>query len=161
MAGKRLGPIHVVNDGHQRDVRNLYRRFWLLLAALGAGICGGGCGGPTLPEQFEVSGRVSVAGKELSSGTVSLRPVGKVGDQPTGRIDQDGTFRVFTARRPGAPAGKYRVVVMATETAAAKPGSASPGMPVLAVPERYTRPETTPLEIELPRDSGEKDWVLK
>lgn len=128
--------------------------------AAGMSLSSSGCGKDAPLELYEVSGRVVVPGKELSSGSVSLRPMASVGEHPTGTIESDGTFRVYTRRQPGAPAGQYRVVILASAAPKAPSGSAAPGLPTNIVPEQYMRAETTPLELELPRDSGEHEWVL-
>lgn len=128
--------------------------------AAGMSLSSSGCGKDAPLELYEVSGRVVIPGKEWSSGSVSLRPAAAAGEQPTGTLESDGTFQIYTRRQSGAPAGRYRVVILASAAPKAPLGSAAPGLPTNIVPERYMRAETTPLELELPRDSGEHEWVL-
>jgi hypothetical protein len=112
--------------------------------------CGGG-GDPLVP----VSGKVSYQGKPLPRGTVSLRADKTKGNttdhQPTGSIGPDGTFKVFTAGREGAPPGWYKVVIFATEED--RPSAAAhPGLPQTVIPHTYNQPGTTPLAIEVQAD---------
>jgi hypothetical protein len=83
-----------------------------LLALAGAA----GCGGLKL---YPVEGRVLVNGKPLGQGYVTLFPDGEGAPavpgkmNPMARIEEDGHYRIFSGSAPGAPAGKYRVVVNA------------------------------------------------
>jgi hypothetical protein len=111
-------------------------------------ILGTGCrpaGEPLLP----VSGRITLDGRPLPRGSVTLRsePTGATWHQPTGTIDKPGEYVVYTNGRPGAPAGSYRVTVFATETTTAADGTAHPGLPKSLIPLRYNQPEQSPLRL--------------
>ena len=89
-----------------------------------AGVCfvfvPAGCGdssgvGKTVP----VVGKVIVDGKPVKAGTVSFRPDKSKGNtslhEPYGEIDSEGNYKLFTAKKEGAPVGWYRVAVFAGE----------------------------------------------
>lgn len=80
-----------------------------------------GCGKPVAPVT-PVTGKVTVAGKPLTAGQVTLIP--DVGITPpkvrsktpragmsAGQIDSDGTYKIYTGGKAGAPLGKYKVTV--------------------------------------------------
>jgi hypothetical protein len=98
-----------------------------------------------------VSGTVTQNGQPLTTGTVSFRPDAARGNQsqhqPTGRIEADGRYTLYTTERSGAPPGWYRVLVFASSSTDAK-GQAHPGMPKSIVHVRYNDPAQTPLSIE-------------
>jgi len=95
--------------------------FLVVLAAIGLVP---GCG-KKMPPLTPVSGKVTVDGQPLTAGQVSLIPdVGlptqekSEGQDSTpgigpsiGQIGSDGTYKVFTSGKEGAPLGKYRVTV--------------------------------------------------
>ena len=65
--------------------------------------------GPCVP----VKGKVTLGGKALVGGTVTLIPVEGEGNRPRpgGDIDEQGNYSVKTAGTEGAPVGKYRAIV--------------------------------------------------
>jgi len=103
------------------------------------------------PRLVAVAGRVTLDGQPLATGSVTLRPDAAEGnwEQPTGSIEADGKYTIYTQRRPGAPPGKYRVVVFATAPTKDAKGAAHPGLPTSIVPEIFSDPARTPLEIEV------------
>lgn len=115
-----------------------------------------GCRGETGPRLFPVAGRVTLAGEPLATGAVTLRPESTRDgwEQPTGSIDEDGRYRVFTRERPGAPAGRYLVVVFSTAPTRDKDGAAHPGLPASQIPVRYSDPAQTPLRITVGDSTG-------
>ncbi len=76
-----------------------------------------GCGDST-GKLAPVVGKVMVNGQPLTSGTgtgsVSFRPdkANATSLEPAGMIDQDGTYRLLTAGKEGAPLGRYHVLVV-------------------------------------------------
>jgi hypothetical protein len=122
---------------------------WIVWAGLVGGAAIGGCGEPG-PDLHEVEGVARLEGSPLTDGSVSLRPDGTGGtfEQPTGSISPDGSFRVYTRGRPGAPPGRYRVVVFSNEPPSGAT-AAHPGMPRSVVPLRYNDPVKTPLLVEV------------
>src|SRR5438874_10922837 len=78
-----------------------------------------GCGDSSGPKLVPVAGRVTVSGQPVKAGTLSFRPDKSKGNhalhEPYGEIDAAGNYKLFTNRQEGAPAGWYRVAVMAAE----------------------------------------------
>jgi hypothetical protein len=108
-------------------------------------ILGGGCATPVKVES--VSGKVTVGGQPVTSGQVTFLPVGKEGGSAglsAGTIDETGTYKIFTAGKEGAPAGKYKVTVT--------PSMVPTGdkMPTTPFNAKYRDPTNTPLTIEVP-----------
>ncbi len=83
------------------------RRTLLLLAALVSSGCGSG-GPPVHPTTGVVQFR---GGKPPAAGLVEFAPVDG-GPAARAKLNPDGTFTVVTDDRPGAVAGKHRVVVL-------------------------------------------------
>ncbi|HEX5102548.1 MAG TPA: hypothetical protein VFV87_01975 [Pirellulaceae bacterium] len=107
-----------------------------------------GCGGERL-DLVPVSGQITFDGKPLKTGAVSFHPVETTGHVPTGIINSDGRYTLSTSYQPGAPPGRYKVVVHATEPVEVNPGKASPGLPKSIIPTRYNDASTTPLDREV------------
>src|SRR5262245_43577043 len=96
-----------------------------LLPRLSIILCGGvvlwagpGCAdrsgvGKTVP----VTGKVYLGDRPLPTGSVSFRPDASKGNtstwEPSGDIGPDGTYKLSTNGKPGAPPGWYRVIVAA------------------------------------------------
>lgn len=122
-----------------------------------------GCGSAA-SDLVPVSGRVVLEGKPLATGTVSLRPNAAKGNasqhQPTGSIDAQGRFQIYTTERPGAAPGWYRVVVFATSQLD-DTGKAHPGMPQSIIHLRYNGEGTTPLAIEVKADAPAGAYDLR
>ncbi len=124
-----------------------------------------GCG-KKLPPMSPVSGKVTLDGQALTAGQVALIPdVGiptqeSAKDQPptaglsAGQIGSDGTYKIFTAGKEGAPAGKYRVTVTPSMMPSADPKTP----PAVAFSRDFTDPRNTKLRIEVP--SGSYDLKL-
>src|SRR5262245_8619033 len=99
---------------------NHWRRRSSRLAAgaccLALALAGCGDAGPRL---VPVAGRVTVDGQPVKAGTLSFRPDKAKGNtslhEPYGEIDAAGNYKLFTNQKEGAPAGWYRVAVMAAE----------------------------------------------
>lgn len=124
-------------------------------------ILASGCRGQAT---YPVEGVVILDGKPLAGASVQLVPQGQ-GRDATAQTDEQGRFKVSTFRPgDGALPGTYKVVISppigtpdptryasADEAmaAAARP-MAKPAGPVF--PEKYTRPDQTPLTIQVPLD---------
>lgn len=113
-----------------------------------------------------VSGVISEAKKSLAGGTVTLRPDLEKGNKshhhPTGIIDKQGRYTLFTVEQEGAPAGWYKVVVFSNEPVEIQ-GKAHPGMPKSLINTRYNQPQSTPLAVEVKHDAppGAYDFDLQ
>ncbi|MGL4552714.1 MAG: hypothetical protein ACRC33_16185 [Gemmataceae bacterium] len=120
--------------------------FLAVLAAVG---CGGG-GATFVP----VEGKVSIGGKTpLTKGDVTYVPDveggnnQKYSDFPRGLVDSEGKYTLSTVGTPGAPMGKYKVVV--NPNAGFTPDSAKPVFPPDVIEKASTDSSTTQLRIEV------------
>jgi hypothetical protein len=145
-----------------RTVRGLGPLSWFV----GALALACGCqpaGEPLVP----VAGRVTLRGKPVTEGSISFRPDTNKANaslhHPTGRIEPDGTYRLYIREREGAPAGWYQVVVFVNEPVVDERGRTHPGMPKSLIDRRYNRPSDTPLAAEVSPDApaGSYDFDLK
>jgi hypothetical protein len=108
-----------------------------------------GCGAP--PDGFTpVRGKVSYQGKPLGTGVVILTADtargNKTAHEPRGTIDENGTYQVTTAGKPGAPPGWYKVGVVCTR---AKNDKNLYAIPDSLIPKHYGEPEKSKLAIEV------------
>lgn len=130
----------------------------LLVMAVMAGCSAGNS------DLIPVSGKVLQNGQPLATGTVSFRPDATKGNtsqhHPTGVIDADGRYVLYTAEQSGAPPGWYKVVVFASSQLDDK-GEAHPGLPVSIIDVRYNDPATSPLAIEVKPDSSSEAYDLR
>jgi hypothetical protein len=120
-----------------------------------------GCGGdePAGPPLVPVSGVVTMNGKPLTTGgTVSYRDSTGI-IQPTGKVEADGHYELFTDKRPGAPVGDYRVLVFASESP--EQTAAHGGLPRLIVQKQFMDPTTTPLHVEVKDGNPSGAYDLK
>jgi len=105
-----------------------------------------------------VTGKVTVDGKPLTSGSVSLIPDVPLGSEgakqaskiPTlgpsgGEIGPDGTYKIYTSGKEGAPLGKYRVRVVPPITEVKDDKE----VPDIGFDKKYTDANKTPLRIEV------------
>ena len=120
-----------------------------------------GCGSSS-PALQEVRGTVRFGEAPLTTGVVSLRADQGNTTQhvPTGTIDGSGHYRIYTNSQPGAPPGRYRVVVFATEPTV-DTGKASPGMPKSLIPARYNHASTSPLVFEVTASPAAGSYDLR
>ena len=135
---------------------------WLLVAASGylAVLATSGCSGRS-DGLSPVSGKVSVEGKPLKTGSVSFRPDASKGNQtlhhPTGDIDAEGNYLLYTIGKKGAPPGWYKVLVFADGNP-----SPAPGIPPRWLHHiRYTTEGTTDVLIEVVQNSPPGNYDLK
>jgi hypothetical protein len=120
----------------------------------------GGCGGGLA--LVPVSGVVTLDGKPVADAGVLFAPVAG-GPPATGGTDANGAFELRTNNRPGAVVGKHRVTVIKRETLGLGPlGPTSPkGIQVIwHVPERYSKAETSGLQLTVERGGGEFPLAL-
>ena len=108
-----------------------------------------------------VTGKVTVDGKPLSSGTVSLIPdvaaggegAKEAGKIPTlglsgGGIGPDGTYKIYTGGKEGAPLGKYKIRIVPPQTQTKKDKDAKEA-PDIGYKKDYTDANKTPLHYEV------------
>ena len=148
-----------------------------IIGRIVTGLCGCGvlvfvgCGEPPI-ELVPVSGKVVVGEQPVTSGTVSFRPDAGRGnhtmEQPAGILQSDGSFELFTAERPGAPIGWYRVLVMADnfQVIDPPPSPVWPEYPEGFLPkplvhERYLYYSQTDAMAEVSPDADKEHYVLQ
>ncbi len=96
-----------------------------------------------------VSGKVAYKGYALQGGTIVFTRDsnrGESGPLAFGKINQDGTYRLYTADIQGAPAGWYRVAVTALATSGTLVNSYS------LLPDKYRDPQSSELACEIKAD---------
>lgn len=134
---------------------NVFRVCWLrcappLLGVILLAIMG--CAGSATDNLVlvPVTGKVTVGGKALHTGSVSFRPDKARGNTSTveshGDIAEDGAYTLFTNKKPGAPVGKYIVLVTASEDIDPRNPSATPKE---LVDRKYADPDRPLLQVEV------------
>lgn len=131
-------------------------RFRIALCVGGLAWAPLGCG-PPAEKLVPVSGTVTLHGQPWTIGDVGFFPDPARGNPErraaVGSLAADGTYRLFTAGRAGVPPGWYKAVVWATNDPAAAGNPWGPDgklRPIKwLIDPRYTRPETTPLAVEV------------
>jgi hypothetical protein len=128
------------------------RLCWVFVAAL-ALVAGAGCGSGNYP----VTGRVVYDdGTPVTEGTVvgeSDTAAGKVMVQ--GELSSDGSFELGTTKpKNGAPAGKYRVMVIVRALGDSEEAEGKQ----IAVDPKFSSYETSKLEFEV--TSGPNEWKI-
>jgi len=89
------------------------RAFGITVGCLVAALLGGGCG-PARPPVVPVSGTVTVDGKPLTTGAITVAP--ENGRAAAGRIGPEGRFQLSSWQPgDGVTVGTHRVEVIATE----------------------------------------------
>jgi hypothetical protein len=120
----------------------------VVLLALG---CGGGAG-DTLTVTGTVGNADGSAFEAPNGGLVLFQPVGE-GKPATGNLASDGTFTTETGSpEEGIKHGTYKVVLQIWKDYRAGK---------LAVPEKYGKPETTPLEVTVDADHTHFDFKVE
>lgn len=109
-----------------------------------------GCESDPVGRTVPVQGGVTVDGQPLKTGSVAFWPDAEKGNQfpleAAGQIAEDGTYKVLTRGKPGAPPGAYRVTVTAQVPSDPKDEYSKPKH---LVPAAYRTKETTPLRLEV------------
>lgn len=116
-----------------------------------------GCGESGIGPIHSVRGRIVRDAEPIKvvSGYVVLKPDAERGNQtkfePSGTIDADGSFAIFTEKHDGDPPGWYKVVVTASGEQVRPSAGESSTRPTAKslVPPEYGREESTPLAIEV------------
>jgi hypothetical protein len=137
----------------------------LISRAVAAGLLiwtAAGCGGPSGPTLYPVTGRVTLTdGSPIKYGHVILHPDAAKGNTSKevcqGTI-RDGTYVVMTGARKGAPLGAYRVTI----EAAAEVDEANPYFTEWYADEKYASLNTSKLTAEVVEgpESGRYDFQL-
>jgi len=127
----------------KRPGRSLLRGLAVTTLVLSAGACSSNSERPLYP----VRGKVLYQGKPAHRATVWFHPEAKSESKsarPHAVVEQDGSFKVSTYNtHDGAPAGRYRVIVI--WTAPGKFSSDDAGKSLL--PARYSDPQRSGLPV--------------
>jgi hypothetical protein len=98
-----------------------------------------------------VAGQVLLDGQPLKGGIVKFHADASKGNEarfsPSGEIDTDGNYELYTANKKGAPLGWYRVVIAPVETADNSKGAHKDAK--LPFNAKFTRDDKTPLRMEV------------
>ena len=120
-----------------------------------------GCGPPG-EKLVPVKGTVKVGSEVLTTGTVSFRPDptenNTTASEPYGQIEPDGSYTLFTQKKPGAPVGKYIVLVTAYEPIDPKNPSATPNS---LIDKKYRDPAQRLLRVEVSDSPTAGQYDLK
>ena len=133
----------------------------LLIAVVGVTGCESAT--PTFP----VSGKVTVQKKPLTTGVVMFFPDASKGNTskegPIGTIGPDGSYKLTTGGRDGAPLGWYKVTVSPQPLPTAETAAQKTPPKVQAVNSKYFMPTSSGILIEVtdPPKPGAYDIDLK
>jgi len=123
------------------------------------GLTAGGCGGSGA-KLIPVSGKVTVGTQPLDMGSVSYKPDAAKGNtgkaEPSGIIDGSGTYTLMTEGKKGAPAGWYKVTVVAEET-----GDSTNPVVKSKVNPKFKDPQTSNLSVEVKDGTAAGAYDLK
>ena len=120
-----------------------------------------GCGPSSSLDLVPVSGTVTYKGKPLTigDGQVIFIPQGQTkGPQGIGRIEEDGTYEMTTANKPGAVVGTHKVVVSCRRKVSEQEAK-NLVIGNLLIPGQYANPVRTPLEITV--EPGGQTYDIK
>ncbi len=138
----------------------------LLLICLTSGCGDGGRVGQTFP----VSGKITFMNEPLvtKNTIILLKPDASRGNtspfEPTGTVDESGTYTLRTEGKMGAPPGWYKVVVVARDEAPvvhAKAKQSHRPVSKSLVPAKYGQEKTTDLVIEVVENPSPGAYDLK
>jgi hypothetical protein len=130
-----------------------------------------GCGeGDRVGKTFPVSGKITFMNEPLvaKNTIILLKADASRGNnspfEPTGTVDETGTYTLRTDGKTGAPPGWYKVVVVARDDEpVAHPKAKQNHRPVSKslVPAKYGQEKTTDLAIEVVENPGTGAYDLK
>lgn len=136
-------------------VRRLWVNWRLLVIVMLIGCSRGGM-------ESQVSGKVTLDGKETGPGVVVFVSEGDQSTPATGAVDLNGDYFLKTSRVNGLAAGKYKVSVsIFDQPTDVKPGERSMKEAKLIIPEKYVSATSSGLEYEVKPGSNTIDVDLK
>ena len=135
----------------------VFRRYQVLSLSVLLAALLSGCGDDELGTLYPVNGTVFLNSEPINvrTGYVMLVPDINMGNdtkfKPAGTIDADGSFKIYTSQRNGAPPGWYKVIVTGSGAAVSPTSGQSKTRPLSnhLVPEKYGQEKSTPLSIEV------------
>jgi len=111
-----------------------------------------GCSSPEEAKTYPVSGEVTLDGKPLSGATIMLQPAGR-GSLGFGESDASGLFVISTFELgDGAIPGEHNIVVTYSSTDGDE--GADPEKSSIVVPARYSKPESSGLQVTVEEGLG-------
>lgn len=112
-----------------------------------------GCGGEGKSAKLvPVSGKVTLDGAPLTSGTINFTPEDSKGTAAAGQIGSDGTYKLAAGAKEGAAVGKYKVSIGAGMKSMSTDPSAAPKLsePEKApVPQKYQNSDASGIVMEV------------
>lgn len=121
----------------------------VICSVLLVGVAGCGDSGPEL---VPVVGTVKIDGQPASEGAVTFRHASTGAFEASGLIQADGTYKLMRNSDEGAQVGEYKVVVFVRKTPQTPTGEMA-GLPTIIVNQKFTNPNTTPLNVEVKKDA--------
>lgn len=110
-----------------------------------------------------VRGNVRLGDRLVTTGYVSFRGDASQGNStlhiPIGTIQATGTYELHTNGQPGAPLGRYKVLVFID--ANQQQGAVHPLRPQWLMHEKYTREETTDLRVDVVPNASSTAYDLQ
>lgn len=129
-----------------------------------------GCGGKASRSLASVSGKVTVDDKPLSGGSVTFIPDVPLGQEGTreasklgtsgasvGQIGPDGTYKIYTGGKEGAPLGDYKVTVSPSMV----PSPDAKDAPATGFHKKYSDAHDTPLKMKVVASPKPGEYDLK
>jgi hypothetical protein len=108
-----------------------------------------------------VTGKVTKQGQAVSGGSVVYLPEDTTAKNPVapkGAIQADGTYELRSEGQPGAPLGKYKVIIQPPVGSLQMQDPSNPKWtppaPTKAKPSTYEDPKATPLRKEVVEGAG-------
>lgn len=117
-----------------------------------------GCSRST--QESQVSGNVSLDGKQIGPGIIVFAPAGN-GTPAIGPIDHDGSYSMSTSHEVGLSAGNYKVGVLIREVPTNVKRGDRPPPGKLLIPEKYEDSATSGLEYDVAPGRNTIDIELK
>src|SRR5262245_17306208 len=127
-------------------------RLVLLPTLLACLVVAVGCSEPPL---IPVSGKITVNKDPLKKGEVTFHPdveggnKQKYADCPRGKLNESGEYTLSTGGKPGAPAGKYKVVINPNASSGSAEGTPDYAVPKDVIEKASTSETTTFLRAEV------------
>ncbi len=135
-------------------------RLACLLAVAVATLAPIGCG-PTGPGMAQVTGKVTYKGKPVPKGTITFVHEGAEGRNASGELDEAGNYRLQTENPgDGALLGEYKVTIYAHDEPILDYIPTTPVKPKILAPQKYEKPDTTPLKATVKSGSNTFDFTL-
>jgi hypothetical protein len=106
-----------------------------------------------------VSGKVTLDGQPLTTGTVTFNPKGEA-PAAIGQIDSSGRYRLSVGTSANVAPGQYQVTIVAVELIAPTPTDPSP-LPKKLLPAKYELPENPEMVREVKAGENVIDFDLK